>query len=213
MQSFFAHSTALIERGSRVGKETRIWAYTHVLKKATIGARCNLGDYVFVEGGVRLGDDVTVKNGVQLWKGVTVEKGVFIGPNAVFTNHKLPRAFIKRPASAWLEKTLLKEGCTIGARSVILCGNTIGRYALVAAGALVTQDVPDFALVMGNPAAFHSWRCYCSFPLIFRGSHAYCNVCHERFVLDPKRNRLRPRHEKRTIQALLNRRFKNISRA
>jgi UDP-2-acetamido-3-amino-2,3-dideoxy-glucuronate N-acetyltransferase len=183
------------------------------MAEARVGARCNLGNYVFIERGAQLGDDVTVKNAVQVWEGVKAENGVFLGPGCVFTNHRRPRAFIKLPKSLWLQKTLLKEGCTIGAHATLLAGITVGRYAFVAAGSLVTRDVPDFALVMGGPAVFHSWTCYCNSPLTFEKSRAYCKGCRERFILDEKRGVVRPQTAKRGIQEALRRRFQRTPHA
>jgi UDP-2-acetamido-3-amino-2,3-dideoxy-glucuronate N-acetyltransferase len=190
--AFYAHPYALIDPGARIGSRTRIWAFAHVMKGARIGTKCNLGNYVFVESGVKIGNRVTVKNGAQLWEGLTIEDDVFIGPGAVFTNHPLPRAFIKRPKRQWLQTTLLRQGCTLGASSTLLNGITIGRYAFVAAGALVCKDVPDFALVRGQPAMFHSWRCYCGEPLLFTGLITRCTQCRKRFRLNPKGDGIKP---------------------
>jgi len=184
--TYFAHPSALIEQGVSIGANTRIWAFSHVLKGARIGAGCTIGDSVFIEGGVRLGDGVTVKNSVQLWEGVVAEDGVFIGPACTFTNDLRPRAFIKRPKARWLKKTLLQKGCTLGANATLLAGTTIGRYAFVAAGAVVTRDVPDFALVRGNPATFHSWCCVCGETLNFSERKARCRRCSVRFVLNSR---------------------------
>ena len=108
--AYYAHPNALVEKGARIGPDTRIWAFAHVMKGARIGAACNLGNYVFVESGVKLGNGVTVKNGAQLWEGLIIENDVFIGPGAVFTNHPYPRAFIKRPKREWLQKTVFARG-------------------------------------------------------------------------------------------------------
>jgi acetyltransferase-like isoleucine patch superfamily enzyme len=154
-----------------VGPGTRIWAFAHVLPGAVIGSNCNVGDHCFIEGGVRIGDDVVVKNGVSLWDGVTIENRVFIGPNAAFTNDLFPRA--RNPRSAW-EPTLVREGASIGANATLLCGITVGRYALIGAGAVVTRDVPDFGLVIGNPARQRGFVCRCGQRLTFADAVATC---------------------------------------
>ncbi len=166
-KNVFIHPKALVEEGAEIGHNTRIWANVHVLSGAKIGNDCNICDFSFIENGVQIGSSVTVKNGVQLYEGMTIEDGVFIGPNAVFTNDMFPRAFRKLPKQEWLKPTLLKQGCTIGANTTILCGQTIGRYSFIGAGALVTKNVPDFGLVLGVPARFHSWICQCATKLVF----------------------------------------------
>ena len=131
------------------------------MKDACIGDHCNLGNYVFIENGAKVGNRVTIKNAVQVWEGVTIEDDVFVGPSCVFTNHLRPRAFVKKPKSTWLKKTNLKKGCTIGAGAIILSDLSIGRFAFVAAGAVVTQQVPDHAVVVGNPAKIVGTICKC----------------------------------------------------
>ena len=180
---YFAHPRALVEMGARIGAQTRIWAFAHVMAKAQIGANCNIGNYVFVENGVVLGNGITVKNGVQLWEGVHAEDNVFIGPGCVFTNHLTPRAFHKTPKQRWLGRTTLQRGCTVGASATILPGTTIGRYAFVGAGAVVVDDVPAFALVMGHPARFYEWRCLCARTLYFQKGRARCASCASVFVM------------------------------
>jgi UDP-2-acetamido-3-amino-2,3-dideoxy-glucuronate N-acetyltransferase len=177
MPEYFVHPKALVEKGATIGTDSRIWAFAHVMAGARIGVHCNIGDYVFIENGAHLGNGVTVKNGVQIWEGISVENGVFIGPGCLFTNHRTPRAFHKTPKRLWLRRTWLRKGCTLGASSTILAGVSIGRYAFVAAGGLVTRDVPDFALVMGQPAVFHSWRCICGRGLRFQGKQSKCPSC------------------------------------
>ncbi len=149
------HDTALVA-SDKIGKGTRIWAFCNVLAGATIGSDCNLGDHCFVENDVRIGDRVTIKNGVSLWDGITIEDDVFIGPHAVFTNDVYPRskAPLGEPA-----RTLIRQGATIGANATIVAGRTIGRYAFVGAGAVVTRDIPDFALWFGNPARQIGYVC------------------------------------------------------
>lgn len=145
--NYFVHSHALVE-STKIGDNTRIWAFAHVLPQATIGSDCNICDHVFIENDVVVGDRVTVKCGVQLWDGLRVADDVFIGPNATFTNDMYPRS--KKPFQ--LLKTVVECGATIGANATILPGLTIGAGAMVAAGAVVTKDVPAGALVAGNPA-------------------------------------------------------------
>lgn len=145
--NYFAHSHALVE-STKIGDNTRIWAFAHVLPEATIGSDCNICDHVFIENDVVVGDRVTVKCGVQLWDGLRVADDVFIGPNATFTNDMYPRS--RKPFQ--LLTTVVERGATIGANATILPGLTIGAGAMVAAGAVVTKDVPAGALVAGNPA-------------------------------------------------------------
>jgi UDP-2-acetamido-3-amino-2,3-dideoxy-glucuronate N-acetyltransferase len=154
------HSRALVE-SSDVGDGTRVWAFAHVMKGARVGARCNLGEGVFVESGVTIGDDVTIKNGVALYDGVRIEDEVFIGPHAVFTNDLRPRSGpLKRSASTF-QPTRVRRGATVGANATVICGLDIGQYAMVAAGAVVTKDVPSHALIAGVPARPMGWVCAC----------------------------------------------------
>jgi UDP-2-acetamido-3-amino-2,3-dideoxy-glucuronate N-acetyltransferase len=145
---YFKHPTALVE-SKQIGPRTRIWAFTHVLPGAVIGADCNICDHVFIENDVRIGDRVTIKSGVQLWDGVVLEDDTVIGPNATFTNDAFPRS--KKPPPEFL-KTIVKAGASIGANATLLPGITVGRNAMVGAGAVVTQNVPANALVVGSPA-------------------------------------------------------------
>ena len=162
-QEFFRHPLALVE-STEIGRGTRVWAWAHVMQGARVGADCNIGEHCFVERGAVLGDRVTVKNGVQVWEGVTAEDDVFLGPNAVLTNDMRPRS---RSADFHAVPTLLRRGCSIGANATVLPGLTVGRFALVAAGAVVTRDVPDFALVVGNPARVRGHVCACTKTLAF----------------------------------------------
>jgi acetyltransferase-like isoleucine patch superfamily enzyme/dTDP-4-dehydrorhamnose 3,5-epimerase-like enzyme len=148
MSKVFVHPNGLNE-SKRVGAGTRVWAFAHVLPGAVVGKNCNICDHVFIENGVTVGDNVTVKCGVQLWTGITVGNNVFIGPNATFTNDAFPRS--KKHLSTYPE-TVLEDGCSIGANATILPGLRIGRNAMVGAGGVVTQSVPPFAIVTGNPA-------------------------------------------------------------
>lgn len=144
----YIHPHALVEEGVTLGKDTRVWAFVHILPGAVIGEECNICDHVFVEGNVIIGDRVTVKCGVQIWDGLRIESDVFIGPNATFTNDPYPRS----KQDFELLYTTVHEGATIGANATILPGITIGAKAMVGAGAVVTKDVPANTLVLGNPA-------------------------------------------------------------
>ena len=162
----FVHPKGINE-SEQVGDGSRIWAFAHVMSGAVVGKDCNIGDHAFIESGAVLGDGVTIKNGVLVWEGVTLENFVFVGPAAVFTNDLFPRSPRNPVASAryhdksWLKPTLVKEGATIGASATIVCGVTLGRYSMVGAGAVVLKDVPDFRLVVGNPARPIGWVCMC----------------------------------------------------
>ena len=157
--SVFVHERALCE-SDQVGVNTRVWAFAHVMAGAVVGVDCNICGHSFVEGGARLGDRVVVKNGVQVWDRVTLEDDVFIGPNATFTNDLDPRAAFKKSPEAFLP-TLVRRGATIGANATIVCGTTLGEGCFVAAGAVVTRDVPAYALVAGVPARATGWVCAC----------------------------------------------------
>jgi UDP-2-acetamido-3-amino-2,3-dideoxy-glucuronate N-acetyltransferase len=151
---YFSHPTAIVEEGAHIGPETRIWAFVHILSGATIGAECNICDHVFIEGDVQIGNRVTVKSGVQLWDGVRLENDVFVGPNATFTNDRMPRS---QQWSYELLTTQVRQGASIGANATILPGVTIGRNAMIGAGAVVTKDVPPNAIVAGNPARIQGY--------------------------------------------------------
>jgi acetyltransferase-like isoleucine patch superfamily enzyme len=156
-RGYFCHPHALVDAGATIGNGSRIWAFAHVVTGAVIGDDCNICDHTFVEGGVLIGDRVALKCGVYLWSGITVEDDVFIGPAAVFTNDYRPRSKRHFPDL----KTVLKEGCSIGANSTVLPNLTIGRWAMVGAGSVVTRSVPDHALAVGNPARWRAWVCRC----------------------------------------------------
>jgi acetyltransferase-like isoleucine patch superfamily enzyme len=158
------HESALVETGAQIGPRTKIWHLAHVRHSAVIGADCVIGRGVYVDVHVVIGDKVKIQNYVSVFHGVTIEEGVFVGPHAVFTNDKVPRAvtpdFELKAANDWvLVPTLVKAGASIGANAVIVCGVTIGRWAMVGSGAVVTRDVPDYGLVVGNPARLVDYVC------------------------------------------------------
>lgn len=173
----FIHPRALVETDA-IGEGTHVWAFCHVLPGVSIGRDCNLGDHAFVENGVTIGDACVIKNGVSLWTGVTLEDRVFVGPNASFTNDLVPRARIRREA---FDQTLVKEGASIGANATLVCPLVVGRYALIGAGAVVTHDVPDFGLVVGNPARLIGYVCRCGARLAFADGRATCS-CGRRYT-------------------------------
>jgi UDP-2-acetamido-3-amino-2,3-dideoxy-glucuronate N-acetyltransferase len=181
------HETAVIDPGCEVGAGTKIWHFTHVIKGSRIGRDCNIGQNVVIGPDVAIGNRVKIQNNVSVYPGVTLEDGVFCGPSMVFTNVYNPRSHIPRKTE--IRNTLVKEGATLGANCTVLCGHTIGRFAFLGAGAVVLDDVPDFALVVGNPAKVRGWMCRCGIRLHFEGSRATCEVCGQRY--GKKGNRVR----------------------
>ena len=159
----FIHHLAQVEPGAKIGARTRVWAFAHVLNGVTIGDDCNICDHTFLETGVVIGSRVTIKCGVYLWSGLVVGDDVHLGPNATFTDDLRPRS--KQPYE--IKPIRLSRGCSIGANATITPGLTIGRWALVGAGSVVTRDVPDYALVYGNPARPRGWVCRCAAKLNF----------------------------------------------
>jgi acetyltransferase-like isoleucine patch superfamily enzyme len=156
--SYFIHPRAIVE-SSNIGRGTKIWAFSHVAEKAVIGENCNIGEGCYIENNVVIGNNVVVKNNIAIWDGVTIEDDVFLGPNVVLTNDLYPRAKVFHADPI---KTLIKKGASIGANSTIICGITIGEYAMIGAGSVVSKDVRAFSLVYGNPARFISWICACT---------------------------------------------------
>lgn len=153
--TFFVHPTAIIDPGAQIGAGTKIWHFSHIMEGAIIGANCSLGQNVFVASGVKIGRGTKVQNNVSIYSGVICEEEVFLGPSMVFTNVSNPRSAVNRKGA--YEKTLVQRGATIGANATIVCGLRIGRYAFIGAGAVVTKDVPDYALIVGNPARQLGW--------------------------------------------------------
>jgi len=173
MSNYFKQETAVIDDGAIIGNDSKIWHFSHVMR-AEIGEKCILGQNVFVANNVILGNNVKVQNNVSLFEGVICEDDVFIGPSAVFTNVINPRSFIERKNE--YKQTLVKRGASIGANATIICGNTIGEYAFIGAGSVVTKGVKDFALMIGNPAKQTGWVCKCGNKLHFTGNNAHCSL-------------------------------------
>ena len=154
---FFVHETAIIDENISIGNGTKIWHFSHIQSGAVIGEKCSLGQNVNVGNNVKIGNHVKIQNNVSVYEGVELEDYVFCGPSMVFTNILLPRCEFPQRGSEFYDKTLVKKSASIGANATIVCGNTIGQYAMIGAGAVVTKDVPDFALILGNPGKIVGW--------------------------------------------------------
>lgn len=173
------HTHALIEENVSIGDGTRVWAFSHILPGAVVGENCNICDHTLIENGVILGNRVTVKSGVYIWTGVEIADDVFIGPCVAFTNDIRPRS---QQHLDQYPRTYLAKGCSIGANSVILPGVTVGRWAMVGAGSVVTKSVPDHALVVGVPARIKSWVCQCGLRLKVNKQVGSCD-CGQQYEL------------------------------
>lgn len=180
MSEYFKHESAVVDEPCEIGAGTKIWHFSHVMSGARIGERCTLGQNVFVGATAMIGNRVKVQNNVSIFDGVTLEDEVFVGPSAVFTNVVTPRAHVSRKDS--YQPTLVRRRATIGANATVRCGLTIGEYAFVAAGAVVTEDVPPHALMVGVPARRSGWMCRCGARL--PDDTLECRGCHERFALE-----------------------------
>ncbi|HZK17739.1 MAG TPA: DapH/DapD/GlmU-related protein [Clostridia bacterium] len=181
-KDYFIHESSYIDEPCKIGKGTKIWHFSHVMQNAKIGEECNIGQNVVISPGVVLGNNVKVQNNVSVYTGVICEDDVFLGPSCVFTNVINPRAFIARKDE--YKRTVVKKGATIGANATIVCGYNIGRYAFVGAGAVVTGDIPDYALAVGNPARVVGYVCACGNTLK-EYIHGYiCGKCKHTYRLE-----------------------------
>jgi len=181
-KNYYVHPTAVVDGAVEIGEGTKIWHFTHINSGARIGRNCNIGQNVFIDSRAVLGDNIKVQNNVSVYSGVILEDDVFCGPSMVFTNVFNPRSFISRKNE--FRQTLVRKGATIGANATIVCGNTIGQYALIGASSVVTRDVPDYALVYGNPGKVKGWVCQCAVEIAFRSGRATCQACGKKYRKD-----------------------------
>ena len=190
--NYFAHPSAYIDEPCEIGEGTKIWHFCHVMPQARIGKKCNIGQNVFIASEVVIGNNVKIQNNVSVYSGVIIEDDAFLGPAMVFTNVVNPRSHVLRRAE--YQTTLVRRGATIGANATVVCGVSLGRYAFVGAGAVVTRDIPDYALVYGNPARIQGWMCQCGIQLTFENDGevetACCNQCGDRYY--KRGNSVRP---------------------
>jgi UDP-2-acetamido-3-amino-2,3-dideoxy-glucuronate N-acetyltransferase len=177
---YFAHATAIIDDGAKIGPGTKIWHWVHIGPSAEIGADCSLGQNVYV-GRAKIGNNVKIQNNVSVFDAVVLEDDVFCGPSMVFTNVINPRSHIPRKHE--YKQTLVKRGATIGANAVLLCGIKVGCYAMIGAGAVVTRDVPDYAVIVGNPARRIGWTCQCGVRLEPSDARTRCGACQSNYEI------------------------------
>ena len=158
--TYFVHESSYVDQPCVIGEGSKIWHFSHIMRDCTLGERCSIGQNVVISPGCRIGSNVKIQNNVSIYTGVVLEDDVFCGPSCVFTNVINPRSHIPRQDE--YRQTLVMRGASIGANATIICGHTLGKYCFVGAGSVVTRDVPDYALVIGNPARIHAWVCHCS---------------------------------------------------
>lgn len=183
-KNYFVHESSYIDEPCEIGEGTKIWHFSHVMKNSKIGRHCNIGQNVVISPDVTIGDNVKLQNNVSVYTGVELEDDVFCGPSMVFTNVVNPRSQVSRKDE--YRKTLVKRGASIGANATVVCGHTIGRFAFIGAGAVVTRDIPDYALIVGNPGRLAGWMCECGIKLAFSRDSAeqetVCSACGKGYV-------------------------------
>lgn len=175
-QDYFVHESSYVDSPCSIGTGTKIWHFSHVMKNCRMGNDCNIGQNVVISPDVEIGNNVKIQNNVSVYTGCILEDDVFCGPSMVFTNVINPRSHVARKNE--YKTTRVRRGASIGANSTVVCGVTIGRYAFIGAGSVVTKDIPDYALVYGNPAVIRGWVCNCGIKLAFSpNGHASCSAC------------------------------------
>lgn len=179
-KNYFVHESSYVDDNVEIGDGTKIWHFSHIMNNCQIGEKCNIGQNVVISPGVKLGKGVKIQNNVSVYTGVICEDDVFLGPSCVFTNVVNPRSFIERKSE--YRETIIAKGASVGANVTIVCGHNIGKYALIGAGAVVTKDIPDYALVVGNPARILGYVCECGERLEFKNDHAVCSACGKEYV-------------------------------
>ena len=182
--TYYAHPTAIVDEGAVIGDESKVWHYSHISSQAVIGQRCSLGQNVYVADRVTVGNGVKIQNNVSVYEGVVLEDDVFCGPSMVFTNVRTPRSAFPRNQSSDFYQTVVQQGASIGANATVVCGVTIGRWSMVAAGAVITRNVPPHALYAGVPARQTGWVCECGKRLEFQSGHSTCHECGRRYRLE-----------------------------
>jgi UDP-2-acetamido-3-amino-2,3-dideoxy-glucuronate N-acetyltransferase len=181
-QRYFVHESSYVDEPVEIGEGTKIWHFSHVMCNVRIGAHCSIGQNVFIASNVVIGSNVKIQNNVSVYEGVVLEDDVFCGPSMVFTNVNTPRSATPRNTSADYAPTIVRRGASIGANATIVCGHSLGEYAFVGAGSVVTADVPPYAIVYGNPARIQGYACECGARLIFNAESAECTECNRRFL-------------------------------
>lgn len=177
---YFVHESSYVDEPCSIGSGTKIWHFSHIMKNSRLGARCNIGQNVVISPDVVIGDNVKIQNNVSVYTGCILEDDVFCGPSMVFTNVVNPRSHVLRRDE--YKTTLVRKGASLGANCTVVCGITIGRYAFIGAGAVVTKDVPDYALIYGNPAVLRGWMCNCGIKLAFATEAATCAACGAKYL-------------------------------
>lgn len=178
---YFVHESSYVDEPTEIGEGTKIWHFSHVMANCTIGKKCSIGQNVVISPNVRIGNNVKIQNNVSVYEGVVLEDDVFCGPSMVFTNVTTPRSGTPRNTSADYAPTVVKRGASIGANATIVCGHSLGEFAFVGAGSVVTKDVPAYAMVYGNPARIRGYACECGVKLSFTDDRAVCDECSREF--------------------------------
>jgi UDP-2-acetamido-3-amino-2,3-dideoxy-glucuronate N-acetyltransferase len=185
---YFVHESSYVDEPVTIGEGTKIWHFSHVLAHTEIGRECTIGQNVMIGPRVRVGNRVKIQNNVSIYEGVELEDEVFCGPSMVFTNVVTPRSGTPRNRPEDFASTLIKRGATLGANSTIVCGHTVGEFAFVGAGAVVTKDIPAYAIVYGNPARIRGYACECGVRLNFIDERAACDDCTRAYSMDARGN-------------------------